>query len=209
MRTSLITAMLLITLPMLAGAQGNSAKRAYSWEFSLSGIFQESKGIGSENSSSLQVDSVTGFGLNMAYNFSNKLALGVDLEYLRPKYEAVLVDENGLDDDFFIKIKPTIVNLLFATVLFIGLALKRPYLKLLMGAVLHLDNEGWHKLGLRWAIFFIVLAVLNEVVWRNFSTEFWAGFKLFGLMPLTMIFAIAQVPLITAHQIEDAPADAG
>jgi len=114
-----------------------------------------------------------------------------------------------LDDDFFIKIKPTIVNLLFATVLFIGLALKRPYLKLLMGAVLHLDNEGWHKLGLRWAIFFIVLAVLNEVVWRNFSTEFWAGFKLFGLMPLTMIFAIAQVPLITAHQIEDAPADAG
>ncbi len=113
-----------------------------------------------------------------------------------------------LDDEFFIKVKPTIVNLLFSAVLFVGLALKRPYLKLLMGAVLHLDNEGWHKLGLRWAVFFIVLAVLNEVVWRNFSTEFWAGFKLFGLMPLTMAFAVAQVPLITAHQIEE-PTPAG
>ena len=113
-----------------------------------------------------------------------------------------------LDDEFFIKIKPTIVNLLFSAVLFVGLALKRPYLKLLMGAVLHLDNEGWHKLGLRWAVFFIVLAALNEVVWRNFSTEFWAGFKLFGLMPLTMIFAIAQVPLISAHQVEE-PTQAG
>jgi opacity protein-like surface antigen len=110
MRSSLITAMLLITLPMLASAQGSSAKRAYSWEFSLSGIFQESKGIGSENSSSLQVDSVTGFGLNMAYNFSNKLALGVDLEYLQPKYEAVLVDENGLDDDIFINHKMSQFN---------------------------------------------------------------------------------------------------
>lgn len=108
-----------------------------------------------------------------------------------------------LDDDFFIKVKPTIVNLLFASVLFVGLALKRPYLKLLMGAVLHLDDEGWHKLGLRWAVFFVFLAVLNEIVWRNFSTEFWAGFKLFGLMPLTMAFAIAQVPLISAHQVEE------
>ena len=113
-----------------------------------------------------------------------------------------------LEDDFFIKVKPTIVNLLFAAVLFVGLALKRPYLKLLMGAVLHLDNEGWRILGLRWAVFFVVLAVLNEIVWRNFSTEFWAGFKLFGLMPLTMVFALFQVPLITRHQIEE-PAAAG
>ena len=107
-----------------------------------------------------------------------------------------------MEDDFFIKVKPTIVNLLFAAVLFVGLALKRPYLKLLMGAVLHLDDEGWHRLGLRWAVFFVVLAVLNEIVWRNFSTDFWVGFKTFGLMPLTLVFAIFQVPLITAHQIE-------
>ena len=113
-----------------------------------------------------------------------------------------------MDDAFFIKVKPTIVNALFAAVLFVGLALKRPYLKLLMGGVLHLDDAGWHKLGLRWAVFFVVLAVLNEIVWRNFSTEFWAGFKLFGLMPLTMVFAILQVPLITAHQIEE-PAGSG
>ena len=108
-----------------------------------------------------------------------------------------------LDDEFFIKVKPTIVNLLFAAVLFVGLMMKRPFLKLLMGAVLHLDDVGWHKLGQRWAVFFVVLAVINEIVWRNFSTEFWAGFKLFGLMPLTMVFAISQVPLITAHQIEE------
>ncbi len=108
-----------------------------------------------------------------------------------------------LEDEFFIKVKPTIVNLLFAAILFVGLMLKRPFLKLLMGAVLHLDDEGWRRLGLRWAVFFVVLAVLNETVWRNFSTEFWAGFKLFGLMPLTLIFAMFQVPLIAAHQIEE------
>ena len=113
-----------------------------------------------------------------------------------------------LEDEFFIKVKPTIVNLLFAAILFVGLMLKRPFLKLLMGAVLHLDDEGWRRLGLRWAVFFIVLAVLNEIVWRNFSTEFWAGFKLFGLMPLTLVFAVCQVPLITAHQIEE-PAASG
>lgn len=107
-----------------------------------------------------------------------------------------------MDDDFFIKVKPTIVNLLFAAVLSIGLALKRPYLKLLMGAVLQMDDAGWHKLGFRWAVFFVVLAVINEIVWRNFSTDFWVGFKTFGLMPLTMVFALFQVPLITAHQIE-------
>ena len=113
------------------------------------------------------------------------------------------------DNDIFIKVKPTIVNLLFAAVLFVGLALKRPYLKLLMGAVLHLDDEGWRRLGWRWAFFFVLLAVLNEVVWRNFSTDFWVGFKTFGLLPLTLVFAISQVPLISAHQVEEpaAPGD--
>lgn len=112
------------------------------------------------------------------------------------------------DNEIFIKVKPTIVNLLFAAVLFVGLAFKRPYLKLLMGAVLHLDDEGWRRLAWRWAFFFVLLAVLNEVVWRNVSTDTWVAFKTFGLLPLTLMFAISQVPLIAAHQMEE-PAASG
>jgi opacity protein-like surface antigen len=99
----LVTAMLLITLSVTANAQNNTGKRAYSWEWTVSGIFQESKGIGSENSSSIDVDSDVGFGLNMSYNLSNKLAVGFDLEFLRPKYEAVLVDDLGQEDDIVIR----------------------------------------------------------------------------------------------------------
>jgi intracellular septation protein len=101
-----------------------------------------------------------------------------------------------MDDEVFIKIKPTFVNLLFATVILIGLAFGRTFLKILMGTVLSLTDKGWRDLSLRWGIFFIVLAVLNEVVWRNFSTDFWVNFKVFGIMPLSMIFGLAQVPLI-------------
>lgn len=111
----------------------------------------------------------------------------------------------ALDDALFIKIKPTVVNLLFAAVLFVGLATGRGFLKLLMGTMLQLDDAGWRKLTWRWAFFFIVLAILNEIVWRGFSTDTWVSFKVFGLMPLTLVFAMAQVPLIMRHQ----PAEAG
>lgn len=105
----------------------------------------------------------------------------------------------ALSDELFIKIKPTVVNLLFATVLFVGLALRRGFLKSIMGGMIELTDEGWRKLTWRWACFFVVLAVINEIVWRNFSTEFWAGFKLFGMFPLTLAFAIAQVPLLARY----------
>lgn len=110
----------------------------------------------------------------------------------------------ALDDALFIKIKPTVVNLLFAAVLFTGLALRRDWLKLILGRVMSLTDQGWRILTWRWAAFFIVLAVVNEIVWRNFSTEFWAGFKLFGMMPLTMAFALLQVPVILKHTPEEA-----
>ena len=87
--------------------------------------------------------------------------------------------------------------------LFAGLALRRQYLKLLMGAVLHMDDEGWRRLTWRWAFFFLVLAALNEVVWRNVSTDTWVAFKTFGIIPLTLAFGLAQVPLLTKHQIEE------
>ncbi|MEQ8967720.1 MAG: septation protein A [Azospirillaceae bacterium] len=107
----------------------------------------------------------------------------------------------ALDDALFIKIKPTVVNLLFAAVLGIGLALKRPFLKMLMGAMIELDDQGWRVLTLRWAVFFVVLAVLNEIVWRSMSTDAWVNFKVFALMPLTLLFGLANVPLIMRHQL--------
>lgn len=104
-----------------------------------------------------------------------------------------------LHDELFIKLKPTIVNGLFATILLGGLAAGHALLRPVFGEVIQLTDEGWRRLTLRWGLFFIVLAVLNEVVWRSFSTDFWVSFKLFGIMPLTMIFAVAQVGLMKKY----------
>ncbi|MBT3400388.1 MAG: septation protein A [Rhodospirillaceae bacterium] len=109
-----------------------------------------------------------------------------------------------LADETFIKLKPTLVNTLFAVILFGGLLTGRSLLKPLFGAAVQLTDQGWRKLTLRWAIFFVVLAVLNEIVWRNFTTDFWVSFKLFGIMPLTFLFAASQTPLFLREQIEDA-----
>ena len=102
----------------------------------------------------------------------------------------------ALQDDLFIKMKPTIVNSLFAMILFGGLAYRQALLKYLFGEVFHLTEEGWRVLTFRWACFFIVLSVVNEVIWRSFTTEFWISFKIWGIMPLTMAFAIAQIGIL-------------
>jgi len=107
----------------------------------------------------------------------------------------------ALQDEQFIKIKPTIVNLLFASLLGGGLWFNRPLLRYVLADAFQLSDQGWRLLTIRWAIFFVFLAILNEVVWRNFSTDFWAGFKLFGVMPITMIFAASQVSLLMKHQV--------
>ena len=107
-----------------------------------------------------------------------------------------------LQDELFIKLKPTIVNLLFAAVIFAGLATGRNFLRIVLGAVIHLSDEGWRILAIRWAVFFVALAVLNEAVWRNFSTDTWVAFKVFGMLPITLAFSFAQVPLIARHAIE-------
>ncbi len=109
-----------------------------------------------------------------------------------------------LQDDHFIKLKPTIVNGLFAAALFGGLFAGHSLLKVVFGEVFRLNEEGWRKLTMRWACFFLFLAVLNEVVWRTVSTDTWVSFKVFAIMPLTMVFAIAQIGLLRAHEI---PAD--
>lgn len=106
-----------------------------------------------------------------------------------------------LHDDLFIKLKPTIVNSIFAVILFAGLAMKRPLLRPLVGAAFPpMTDKGWTLLTTLWACFFVFLAVLNEVVWRNSSTDFWVGFKLWGVMPITLIFSAATIPLVLRHQ---------
>jgi len=127
-----------------------------------------------------------------------------------------------LHDETFIKVKPTIVNSLFGIILIGGLFFKKSLLAIVLDTVfgiiligglffkksllaivldtvLDLTDEGWKQLTLRWGLFFFVLAVINEIVWRTQSTEFWVGFKVFGIMPITIIFALSQTPVILKH----------
>ena len=105
-----------------------------------------------------------------------------------------------LQDELFIKLKPTIVNTMFGVILLAGLYWRKPILAVVLDSMLDLTEEGWRKLTLRWALFFFVLAILNEVVWRTQTTDLWVKFKVFGIMPLTVVFALAQTPLIMRYE---------
>ena len=107
------------------------------------------------------------------------------------------------DNDIFFKMKPTIINLLFAGILYGGVILNKPLLRYLLGAALKLQDEGWEILTKRWIGFFIALAILNEIIWRTQSTDIWVNFKVFGMLPLTFIFTLAQFTIIKKYQIED------
>ncbi len=105
-----------------------------------------------------------------------------------------------LQNETFIKIKPTIYYALVAGLLSFGLATGRPLLKLVLGSAYPgLDEDGWTKLTRNWAIFFAVMAVVNEAVWRNSTTDFWIAFKLWGAIPATLLFAVANVPMLLRH----------
>jgi intracellular septation protein len=114
-----------------------------------------------------------------------------------------------LQNDVFIKLKPTIIYLLFAAVLFGGLVAGKPLLALAFDSVFDLTPEGWRKLTWRWALFFLALAALNEIVWRTQTTDVWISFKVFGVMPLTFLFAASQYPLLTRYDAKTARAEAG
>lgn len=114
-----------------------------------------------------------------------------------------------LQDETFIKMKPTIVNTLFGVVLLGGLLFGKSLLGYVFNAAFRLDEEGWKKLTLRWGIFFLFLAIINEIVWRNFSDQFWVNFKVWGTMPITIAFTLSQMPLIMRHTIEDTATDNG
>ena len=137
------------------------------------------------------------------------IALGISYAMTRhiaimPVVTAVIVLVFGsltliLHDDLFIKLKPTIIYVLFGGTLLAGLALDKPFLSIMFDQMFHLTAEGWRRLTWRWALFFLVLAVVNEIVWRTQSTDFWVSFKLFGVVPLTFVFGALQYPLLVKY----------
>lgn len=124
---------------------------------------------------------------------------------IMPLVTAVIVMAFGsmtliFHDETLIKIKPTVLYLLFSAALFFGIVFRKPMLQIMFDGALHLTEAGWRILTWRWALFFLVLAGLNEAVWRSVSTEHWVTFKSFGFLPLTVIFALAQAPLISRYE---------
>ena len=109
-----------------------------------------------------------------------------------------------LNDDTFIKMKPTIVQGLFAVVLLGGLLFNKPMLKYVLGKVWPIDDDGFRKLSFRFGVFFVVMAALNEVVWRSMSTDTWVLFKVWGLMGLTFLFAMTQIKVFETHRLPEA-----
>ncbi len=108
-----------------------------------------------------------------------------------------------LQDEIFIKMKPTIVNVMFGAVLLGGLPFGHSLLKHVFGDVYSLKEGGWKALSFRWGVFFFVLAIINEIIWRNFSTDFWIMFKVWGIMPLTIVFSMFQMPLLSQYALEE------
>ena len=109
-----------------------------------------------------------------------------------------------LHDATFIKVKPTIIYTLFGAILLGGLVFNKSLLGVVFDSLFQLSDEGWRKLTLRWALFFLALAVLNEIVWRTVSTDTWVTFKVFGVVPLTILFGALQVPLLKRYSVEPA-----
>jgi intracellular septation protein len=142
----------------------------------------------------------TAIALAVSWTWTRRLALV-------PLIGAVFVAFFGgltlwLQDETFIKVKVTLVNLMFGTILLTGLYFGKQFLKLILGEALKMDDEGWRILTLRWGLFFFALALLNEIVWRTVSTDLWVDFKVFGILPITLVFALSQAPLMSRHVIE-------
>jgi intracellular septation protein len=114
----------------------------------------------------------------------------------------------ALHDETFIKVKPTIIYGLFAVTLGGGLLFGRSFIAVMFDQMFNLTPQGWRILTFRWALFFLAMAVLNEAIWRTQSTDFWVAFKAFGVVPLTMLFAVTQMPLIKRYHLEPASLEA-
>ena len=138
------------------------------------------------------------------------LALSLFFEHripMMPVITALIVGIFGgltlwLDDEMFIKLKPTIVQGLISAVLLVGLMFGKPLLRPVMGTAWPMDDAGWRRLTFRFGCFFAAMAVVNEIVWRTQSTDFWVTFKVFGLMGLTFVFGLFQMPLLNRHHTD-------
>ena len=135
--------------------------------------------------------------LIIAYIFTKKIAK-------MPLISAILLGIFGSitifsGDDLFIKMKPTILNAIFSAILFLGYFAKKPLLDYLFDGAITMKKEAWLEFNLRWACFFCFLAILNEIIWRNFSTDFWVQFKVLGMLPISIIFALINMPFILKH----------
>ena len=107
------------------------------------------------------------------------------------------------DNKIFFYMKPTIINILFALILYFGkFFTQKPLLKIFFQNALDLEDEGWKKLNYRWIIFFVFVAILNEIVWRTQSEVFWVNFKVWGLLPISFLFAAIQLPLINKYKLK-------
>ncbi len=171
-------------------------------DFAPLGVFFIAYRMGGMMAATAALVVATGVALAISYAVERKLALA-------PLITGIVVLVFGgltllLDDELFIKLKPTIVNLIFATVLLVGAyGFKCGLLKYILDVAFQMTPEGWMKLSIRWGVFFVFLAVLNECIWRHFSTEFWVNFKVFGMFTLTIAFALAQVPLVNRCGIKN------
>ena len=142
----------------------------------------------------------TMLSLAITYLFEKRIAMA-------PLISGALVAVFGgltiaLNDELFIKMKPTLINSLFALVLLVGAyVFKRGMLKYILQMAFSITDEGWRVLSVRWGYFFLFLAVLNEIIWRNFSTDFWVSFKVFGMFTLTIAFAVSQFRLVKRYEV--------
>lgn len=137
---------------------------------------------------------VTAIVLVISYIITRKIAMVPLLSALILGFFGGLTVFYG--DEIFIKTKPTIVNLCFALILFFGYFNKKPLLQYLFGSAMNVSHKAWMTLSFRWGCFFVFLAVLNEIIWRNFPTEFWVKFKVFGMLPCSILFALLNMPFI-------------
>ena len=152
------------------------------------------------------------FGATAAFMAAVLISLGIGFALEKklspmPLFTAILVVIFGgltlyLKNDMFIKMKPTGLYAFFGATLIGGLWFKRLFIKYVFAQAFELDETGWRQLTWRWGSFFLVLAVLNEAVWRNASTAAWVSFKVWGIIPLIFLFALAQTPFVMKHHIE-------
>jgi len=164
-------------------------------------VFFASYYIGGLFAATAAIMAATGVALVISFVIERRIPL-------MPLITAIIVGVFGgltlwLKDDTFIKMKPTIIQSIFSLILFGGLAFGKLFIKSLMGTALKMEDEGWRKLTSRFGVFFAIMAVLNEIVWRTQSTDFWVNFKVFGIMGLTMVFVMAQAPLFGRYNIDE------